>query len=69
MLTLAWNPRGSHLIKLSTNVASSTLAEIFEPLPQWRSIEAASNERKLLAPADNAHPHIAKLSTQYFNEN
>jgi histone-lysine N-methyltransferase SETMAR len=27
------------------------------------------NERKLLVHADNARPHTAKLSTQYFNEN
>jgi histone-lysine N-methyltransferase SETMAR len=45
------------------------VAEIFEPLSQWRSIEAASNERKLLVHADNARPHSAKSSTQYFNEN
>jgi histone-lysine N-methyltransferase SETMAR len=45
------------------------LAEILEPLSQWRSIEAASNERKLLVHADNARPHTAKLSTQWFNEN
>jgi hypothetical protein len=38
-------------------------------LSQWRSIEAAGNKRKLLVHADNARPHTAKLSTQYFNEN
>jgi histone-lysine N-methyltransferase SETMAR len=38
-------------------------------LSQWRSIKAAGNERKLLVHADNARPHITKLSTQYFNEN
>jgi hypothetical protein len=45
------------------------IAEILEPLSQWRSIEAVGNERKLLVHADNARPHTAKLSTQYFNEN
>jgi hypothetical protein len=39
------------------------------PLSQWRSIEAAGNERKLLVHADNVRPHTAKLSTQSFNEN
>jgi hypothetical protein len=39
------------------------IAEILEPLPQWRSIEAAGNQRKLLVHADNARPHTAKLST------
>jgi histone-lysine N-methyltransferase SETMAR len=38
-------------------------------LSQWRSIEAAGNERKLLVHADNARTHITKLSTQDFNEN
>jgi hypothetical protein len=45
------------------------IAEILEPLSQWRSIEAAGNKRKLLVHADNARPHTTKLSTQYFNEN
>jgi hypothetical protein len=49
--------------------AGHYIAEILEPLSQWRSIEAAGNKRKLLVRADNARPHIAKLSTQYFNEN
>jgi hypothetical protein len=41
------------------------IAEILEPLSQWRSIEAAGNERKLLVHVENAGPHTAKLSTQY----
>jgi histone-lysine N-methyltransferase SETMAR len=45
------------------------IAEILEPLSQWCLIETAGNERKLLVHADNARPHTAKLSTQYFNEN
>jgi hypothetical protein len=49
--------------------ASYYIVEILEPLSQWLSIEAAGNERTLLVHADNAHPHTAKLSTQYFNEN
>jgi hypothetical protein len=45
------------------------IAEILEPLSQWRSIQAAGNERKLLVHAGNARAHITKLSTQYFNKN
>jgi histone-lysine N-methyltransferase SETMAR len=45
------------------------IAEILELLSRWRSIEATGNERKLLVHVDNARPHAAKLSTQYFNEN
>jgi hypothetical protein len=44
-------------------------AEILEPLSKWRSIEAMDNERKLLVHANNAHPHTAKLSAQFCNEN
>jgi histone-lysine N-methyltransferase SETMAR len=73
MLTIVWNPRGFHLIKVLEKGrkfnAGYYIAEILEPLSQWRSIEAAGNERKLLVHADNARPHTAKLSTQYFNEN
>jgi hypothetical protein len=73
MLTIFWNPRGFHLIKvLEKGRKFNTgyyIAEILEPLSQLRSIEAAGNERKLLVHANNARPHTAKLSTQYFNEN
>jgi hypothetical protein len=49
--------------------AGSYIAEILEPLSQWRSIEAVGNERKLLVNTDNVRPHTGKLSTQYFHEN
>jgi hypothetical protein len=45
------------------------IVEISEPLSQWRSIGAVGKEPKLLAHADNARPHTAKLPTQYFNQN
>jgi hypothetical protein len=73
MLTIVWNPRGFHLIKVLEKGrkfnAGYYTAEILEPLSQWRSIKAAGNEQKLLVHADNARPHTAKLSTQYFNDN
>jgi hypothetical protein len=73
MLTTVWNPRGFHLIKVLERGrkfnAGDYLAEILKPLSQRRSIEAAGNEWKLLVHVDNALPHTAKLSTQYFNEN
>jgi hypothetical protein len=73
MLTIVWNPRGFHLIKVLENGrkvnAGYSIAEILESLSQWRSIETASNEQKLLVHANHARPHTAKLSTQYFNEN
>jgi histone-lysine N-methyltransferase SETMAR len=73
MLTIVWNQRGFHLIKvLGKGVkfnAGYYIAKILEPLSQWCSKEAAGNQRKLLVHADNARPHTAKLSAPYFNEN
>jgi histone-lysine N-methyltransferase SETMAR len=73
MLTIVWNPRGFHLIKVLGKgrkfSAGYYIAGILEPLSLWCSIETAGNERKFLVHADNAHPHTAKLLTQYFNEN
>jgi hypothetical protein len=49
MLTIVWNPRGFHLIKvLEKGRKFNTgcyIAEILEPLSQWRSIEPTGNER------------------------
>jgi hypothetical protein len=56
MLTIVCNLRGFHLIKVLEKgrklKAGYYIAEILEPLSQWRSIEAAGNERKLLVHAD-----------------
>jgi hypothetical protein len=73
MLTIVWNPHGFHLIKILEKACKFNtghyIAEILEPLSQWRSIEAACNERKLLVHEANARPHTSKLSILYFNEN
>jgi hypothetical protein len=73
MLMIVWNLRGFHLIKiLEKGCKFNTgyyIAEILEPLSQWRSIEAAGNERKSLVHAENARSHTAWLSTQYFHQN
>jgi hypothetical protein len=73
MLTIVWNPRGFHLIKILGKGrklnAGYHIAEILEPLSQWRSIETAGNEQKLLVYVDDARPHTAKLSTRFFDEN
>jgi hypothetical protein len=64
MLTIVWNPRWFHLIKVLEEGrkfnAGCYTDETFELLFQWRSIETAGNERKLLVHADNARPHTAK---------
>jgi hypothetical protein len=68
-LESAWVPFDQGSRKGRKFNAGYDIAEILERLSQWRSIEAADNERKMLVYADTAHPHTAKLSTQYFNEN
>jgi histone-lysine N-methyltransferase SETMAR len=73
MPKIIWNPRGLHLIKVLGKGRKFNpgyyIAEILESLSEWRSIEVAGNEQKLLVHADNARPNIAKLSTQYFHDN
>jgi hypothetical protein len=68
MLTIVWNPLRFHLIKVLEKGrkfnAGYYIAQILEPLSQWRSIEAGGNKRKLLVHADNAHLHTAKLSNE-----
>jgi hypothetical protein len=48
MLTIIWNPRRFHLIKVLEKDrkfnAGCSIAEILEPLSQWHSIEATGNE-------------------------
>jgi hypothetical protein len=72
MVTIVWNPHGFHFIQVLEKGckfnAAYCIAEILKPLSKWRSIKATGNERKLLAHADNARPHTANLSTQYFKE-
>jgi hypothetical protein len=50
MLTIVWNPRGFPLIKVLEKSrkfnAGYYIAETLESLSQWRSIEAAGDERK-----------------------
>jgi hypothetical protein len=68
MFTIVWNPREFHLMKvLEKGCKFNTgyyMAGSLEPLSQWRSIEAAGNERELLVHADNAHPRTGRLPTQ-----
>jgi histone-lysine N-methyltransferase SETMAR len=73
MLTIVWNLRGFHLIKVLEKGrkfnAGYYIAEILKSLSQWSSFGAAGNKRKFMVHADNARPHTTKLSTQYLNEN
>jgi hypothetical protein len=73
MLTIVWNPRAFHLIRVlgdgrKFNSAYYT-AEILSPLSEGLSIEVDGNERKLIVQASNARPHMAKVSTQFCEKN
>jgi hypothetical protein len=69
MLTIVWNPRGFHLIKVLENGrkfnAGYYIAEILEPLSHCRHGAQLKQPatRKLLVHADNVRPHSGKLST------
>jgi histone-lysine N-methyltransferase SETMAR len=67
-LESAWVPFDQCSQKSRKFNAGYYVAKILEPLSQWRSIEAAGNDRKLFVRAANARPHTAKLSTEYFDE-
>jgi hypothetical protein len=59
-LESAWVPFDQGSRKSCKFNAGHYIAETSGPLSQWRSIEAAGNERKLLVHANNARPHIDK---------
>jgi hypothetical protein len=60
MLTIVWNPRMFHLIRVLEKGGKFNvgyyIAEKLKPLSQWGSIGAAGSERKLLVHAENARP-------------
>jgi hypothetical protein len=66
MLTIVWNQRRLHLIKVLEKGRKSNAAydraESLSPLSEWSSTEPDSNDRKLIAHAGNAPPHVAKVS-------
>jgi hypothetical protein len=65
-LTIAWNQRVFHLIKMLekgrkfNGVYHAT--EILSPLSEWRSMKAGGNEGKLIMHANSARPQMAKIS-------
>jgi hypothetical protein len=73
MLTILWNLRWFYFIKVlekgrKFNCPYYT-ADILSPLSEWRSIEVDGKEQKLIMQPDNARPHGAHVSFQFFEEN
>jgi hypothetical protein len=70
MHTIVWNPRGFHLIKVLEKGrkfnAGYYVAEILGPLSQWQSIEAASNERKIVGACGQCAPAYRQVISSIF---
>jgi hypothetical protein len=43
--------------------------EILSPLSEWRAVDAPESDRKLIVHADNARPHTARPSVEFFEDN
>jgi hypothetical protein len=65
IITIVWNPGGLHLIKLLPKGlkfnASYDVTQILDPFSVWRGTQIGRTNRKLIAHADNARPHTAKV--------
>jgi hypothetical protein len=73
MLIIVWNPTGFHVIKvLGAGCKFNTIlyiTEVLSPLAEWHSNQVAASDRKLVAQADNARPHTARISLTFLDEN
>jgi histone-lysine N-methyltransferase SETMAR len=73
MLSLVWNPGGFHLVNILPKGfkfnASYDLTQILEPLSKWRRTKVERTNRKLIVHADNARPHMAKMTSQFMEQN
>jgi hypothetical protein len=72
-LMIVWNPSGFHLINvLSAGCkfnSSHYLTNILGPIASWRRVQAGASRRKVIIHADNALPHVAKLTQQFQEHN
>jgi hypothetical protein len=73
MITIVWNPRGFHLIKLLPKGfkfnASYDVTHILDPLSVWRRTQIGRTNRKFIVHADNACPHTAKVTLDFLRRN
>jgi hypothetical protein len=72
-VTIAWNPDGFHLIKTVPKGMkfNSTyyIHEILIPLLDWYKARFGMAQQNLVIQADNARPHIAKVASDFCEEN
>jgi hypothetical protein len=73
MLTRVWNPGGFHLVNILPKgfkfKASYYVTQILDPLSKWRRTQVGRTNRKLIVHADKAHPHTAKMTSQFMEQN
>jgi hypothetical protein len=69
MLTIVWNPGGFHLVNILPKGfkfnASYYVTHILDPLSKWRRTQVGRTNRKLIVHADNASPHMAKMTSPF----
>jgi hypothetical protein len=69
MPIMVWNPGDFHLLNILPKGfkfnASYYVTQILDPLSKWRRAHVGRNNRKLIAHADNARPHTAKMTSQF----
>jgi hypothetical protein len=72
-LTIVWSRRGFHLINVLEEgrkfKVKHYVTEIFSPLSEWRPLDAPESDRKLIIHGDNARPHTARPSIEFFEDN
>jgi hypothetical protein len=73
MRAIVWNPTGFHVInvlgkgrKFNT---TDYITEGFSSLVEWRRNQIRASDRKLIIHADNTHPHTARISVTFLDEN
>ena len=73
MLTVVWNPSGFHVVKALPKGAKFNSQyytnNILVAISDWRQGAGGIWQRSLWIHADNARPHVAKVSTDYIGRN
>jgi histone-lysine N-methyltransferase SETMAR len=73
MFTLVWNSGSFHLVNILPKGfkfnASYYVTQILDPLSKWRRTQVGRINRRLIAHADNARPHTAKMTSQFMEQN
>jgi hypothetical protein len=73
MTTIIWNPSSFHVVKAlpkwSKFNADYYINNILVAISDWRRLTGGTRQNKFWIHADNARPHIAKVSSDYIARN